>query len=39
MMIDKRGCSSGVERLLAKEKVVGANPIARSIFTAFFKFV
>jgi hypothetical protein len=25
-----RGCSSVVERLLAKEKVVGSNPIARS---------
>jgi hypothetical protein len=24
-----RGCSSVVERLLAKEKVVGSNPIAR----------
>jgi hypothetical protein len=24
------GCSSVVERLLAKEKVVGSNPIARS---------
>ena len=26
------GCSSVVERLLAKEKVVGSNPIARSAF-------
>ena len=26
----ERGCSSVVERLLAKEKVVGSNPIARS---------
>jgi hypothetical protein len=25
------GCSSVVERLLAKEKVVGSNPIARSV--------
>jgi hypothetical protein len=27
-----RGCSSVVERLLAKEKVVGSNPIARSFY-------
>ncbi len=29
-MRSERGCSSVVERLLAKEKVVGSNPIARS---------
>ena len=26
-----RGSSSGVERLLAKEKVAGSNPVSRSI--------
>ena len=30
-----RGCSSVVERLLAKEKVVGSNPIARSDQAAY----
>ena len=30
-----RGCSSVVERLLAKEKVVGSNPIARSMIADF----
>ena len=30
IMLDTRGRSSVVERLLAKEKVVGSNPIARS---------
>lgn len=28
---DERGCSSGVERLLAKEKAGGSNPLTRSM--------
>lgn len=30
--MSERGCSSGVERLLAMQKVVGSIPIARSSF-------
>ncbi len=33
------GRSSGVERLLAKQKVVGSSPIARSRFSPYFSIV
>gem|GEM_PF-5548912 len=30
--VSKRGSGSGVERLLAKEKVAGSNPVSRSLW-------